>query len=376
MDMRKLILSIALLITVGIMNARNDENFTITVYPGKSFDGMMMRVRSSEDSSYLDSCVIMNGKATFAGYVDTPKNCRMFMYSAEQVEGDNASKLKFRCDFILEPGNITINARQQPSGTKLNEKASYYNEVAMERVRQLSEKLKHNKTLPRSEQGVENVKAFTLYETERDHLSDSLFTCHNNDVIGAYLLYTPYFMERPDGTKAKLIESFGPMLRNTQMVKLFEREQEKNRMMAARLQPGKEFIDFEGEDISGKRVRLSDFFGRGKYVLMDVWASWCGPCMGEIPHLASLHAKYKDKGLSVVGVFVNDKKENLLSTMEKKNMTWQQIYDIDNVVLDAYGIKGIPFIILFAPDGKIVSKDLRGKEMERFIDKLMNSGNN
>ena len=207
-------------------------------------------------------------------------------------------------------------------------------------------------------------------------MSDSLFTCHNNDVIGAYLLYTPYFMERPDGTKAKLIESFGAMLRNTQMVKLFEREQEKNRMMAARLQPGKEYIDFEGEDISGKRVRLSDFFGRGKYVLMDVWASWCGPCMGEIPHLASLHAKYKDKGLSVVGVFVNDKKENLLSTMEKKNMTWQQIYDIDNVVLDAYGIKGIPFIILFAPDGKIVSKDLRGKEMERFIDKLMNSGNN
>ena len=120
------------------------------------------------------------------------------------------------------------------------------------------------------------------------------------------------------------------------------------------------------------QVSLSDFIGKGNYVLMDMWASWCGPCKGEIPNLARLHNQYKDKGLTVIGLFVWDKQENLKKAMESEGITWPQIVDEESKSTQVYGVDGIPHIILFSPDGTILKRNLRGDAMIKTVEEIMN----
>ena len=135
------------------------------------------------------------------------------------------------------------------------------------------------------------------------------------------------------------------------------------------------YTDITGTDADGKPIALSDFIGKGNYVLMDMWASWCGPCKGEIPNLARLHNQYKDKGLTVIGLFVWDKQENLKKAMESEGITWPQIVDEESKSTQVYGVDGIPHIILFSPDGTILKRNLRGDAMIKTVEEIMNVNN-
>lgn len=132
------------------------------------------------------------------------------------------------------------------------------------------------------------------------------------------------------------------------------------------------YTDITGTDADGKPIALSDFIGKENYVLMDMWASWCGPCKGEIPNLARLHNQYKDKGLTVIGLFVWDKQENLKKAMESEGITWPQIVDEESKSTQVYGVDGIPHIILFSPDGTILKRNLRGDAMIKTVEEIMN----
>lgn len=104
-----------------------------------------------------------------------------------------------------------------------------------------------------------------------------------------------------------------------------------------------------------------------------MWASWCGPCRGEIPNLSQLYNRYKDKGFTVVGLFVWDEESNLKKSLEEEKITWSQIIDTEGNAMDLYGESGIPQIILFAPDGTIVKRNLRGENMIQTVDKIMSN---
>lgn len=120
---------------------------------------------------------------------------------------------------------------------------------------------------------------------------------------------------------------------------------------------GQKFVDFGGVDFDGQSVSLSDYVGKGKYVLADFWASWCGSCMEAIPTVASLYEKYADKGLQVVGVNVWENKEgDGQKCYKEKNMTWPVMFVSSDEATNSYGITGIPTLILFSPDGTILEK--------------------
>ena len=130
-------------------------------------------------------------------------------------------------------------------------------------------------------------------------------------------------------------------------------------------------IDIAGENTEGKETRLSDFVGKGNYVLVDMWASWCAPCREEIPNLAEIYNTYKDKGLVILGIATWDKKDRIIKAIEDLNMTWPQLLDTRQKVMELYGVNGIPHIILFAPDGTIVARNLRGDEMKQKVAEIM-----
>ena len=133
--------------------------------------------------------------------------------------------------------------------------------------------------------------------------------------------------------------------------------------LLTRPQEGDRFRDFAVE-YDGKTTRLSDYVGRGKYVLVDFWASWCGPCRAGIPKIIALHEKYKDRNFTALGVAVKDKPEATLRAIKDDAISYPQIINSQAIASELYGINSIPELILFAPDGTILARGLRGEEID------------
>lgn len=134
---------------------------------------------------------------------------------------------------------------------------------------------------------------------------------------------------------------------------------------------GQKFTDFEMQTPEGKTVKLSDYVGKGKVVLVDFWASWCGPCRAETPILAEVYNQYKDKGFQVLGVATWDQPKDTKKAIEDLKIIWPQILNAQNTPSELYGFNGIPHIILFGPDGTIVARDLRGDALKAKVKEMM-----
>ncbi len=131
-------------------------------------------------------------------------------------------------------------------------------------------------------------------------------------------------------------------------------------------------MDFTQNDVNEKPVSLSSL--RGKYVLVDFWASWCGPCRQENPNVVKAFNQYKDKGFTVLGVSLDQKKEPWLKAIEKDQLTWTHVSDLkywQNEVAVQYGINAIPASFLLDPNGRIIGKNLRGEALTKKLAELM-----
>ena len=228
-------------------------------------------------------------------------------------------------------------------------------------------KLRSDKTLSdqQKEEGMEKVVKEYYAQILPGVLAD--LKAHHDDALGYYALQTLLAQEDIDLAKAEgYLKEVSESLRNEETI---VKQVERLRRLEA-TKPGAQFVDFDGVDDASKPVRLSDYVGKGHYVLVDFWASWCGPCRREIAHLKKVRDAYTDKGLVILGAVVWDKMEDHLQAMKDLEITWPQIFN-DKDATDLYGIAGIPQLILFDPSGKIVARDLRGEQVNAQLDEIL-----
>lgn len=146
--------------------------------------------------------------------------------------------------------------------------------------------------------------------------------------------------------------------------------------IAAKTGIGKMAMDFTQTDTLGNPVALNSF--KGKYVLLDFWASWCGPCRRENPNVVAAYNKYHDKGFNILSVSLDQPgaKEKWMKAIHDDNLTWTHVSDLqfwDNAVAKEYGIQSIPQNFLIDPTGKIVGKDLRGEDLDAKLAGIFNN---
>ncbi|MCW3088487.1 MAG: Peroxiredoxin [Sediminibacterium sp.] len=153
---------------------------------------------------------------------------------------------------------------------------------------------------------------------------------------------------------------------------VFARMIEKNIADARIGSIGSQAMDFTQKDVNDKPVTLSSF--RGKYVLIDFWASWCRPCRAENPNVVNAYNKYKDKNFTVLGVSLDQAKPNWIQAIQADKLTWTHVSDLkfwENAVAQLYRIQSIPANMLIDPTGKIIAKDLRGEDLNRALKDLL-----
>lgn len=274
--------------------------------------------------------------------------------------------------FVAEKGNITLNGgTDEVKGSPLNNRLTDFLKACKEARKQnteseiaIFEKMeKEERELTQEEEDemkaldkkiVDIVKEY--YEKDKD------------GILGvAQLIYIQYIAT--DEEFIELYEQGGQMVKDfPPFVNLLEAKANMKRTEA-----GGMFIDFEGvnpKDMT-QIIKLSDFAGKDKYVLLDFWASWCGPCRQAMPGIKALDDKYSDKGLEVIGVVISDEIENHLKAAEELNITWTQIFDNKNYINTLYGIEGIPTLILLDKDGTILARTHNEEEIVEMIENLL-----
>ena len=347
--MNKTIFTI-LLAFATLTGQAQENNYAITADIAPMIEEMA-KEEISIDSFYLadyasrepitEKFACQGSKIEISGKVKEPK-IALLMLEMEIPGGMRTNHLPF----ILEAGNITITQDYWNSccmgGTLLND--SLY--AAAREYRQ-------------AQQIGDNDKA-------QQFIKDYILR-HRDDLTGVLMLTT---LKRETTDEAKYILALiGQCSESVQQHPITVLLSKQMNTLLTLPKEGDMFRDFAVE-YDGKTTRFSDYVGKGQYVLVDFWASWCGPCRAEIPNLIAAYNKHKDQGLQVLGIAAWDKPEATLKAIEKEKIPYPQIINSQKIATDLYGIKGIPHIILFAPDGTILKRGLRGDGIEEALKEI------
>lgn len=330
--MRKLLSAALALMPLAAIAGPYKVTFPVPDHP----DSTLIYMYNYDSGEKIDSCYSQKNVAVFTGEIDEPVPAVMAV-------------TKPLAQFVLEEGSFTFNENRSPAGSMLNDRLTEEYKGINEKIKALS-----------SAQSEEEYNA--LFGPTISYIVDALI--RNADTPVGYLIFRDIYSALDGQQLIGLVDGNPSLKAYTKVQKAYDGAQ--NRIATSEGNPYRDFT----VTYNGVAKSLSDYVGKGQYVLVDFWASWCGPCMREMPVLKEIYDEYSPKGLKMLGVAVWDKPADTEAAIERLQLPWEVIIDAQTVPTDIYGITGIPSLIVFSPDGTIISRDLRGEQLKEFIANL------
>lgn len=381
--MQRLSFLIVALISAIVVSCTDtpEDTFTIKGQVSDSLAGVPgVKVLLLKNSGGTDTALLDKGKFVFTGMADKMAAGAVYVSTPENPMPD------FETESIMPSFFVPVVLEEGETEVFIGDNVSIKKGELSSRFYALQKELLYEQIVADGLAGVETdpAKIEQIYKDMTDKIPvicKKYYEANADNTVGALAFHLmlqslsadelkkywdmasyPVKMELKDEVSMMLAEKGLMLDENNQMV-------EKNSGNTA---VGQMFTDFDVKTVETQESgRLSDYVGKGNYVLVDFWAFWCGPCIGEMPNLANIYKKYKGKNFNLVSISVDDSLEETKAAIKNNNMTWTQLMSDAQAIDEDYGISFIPYMILFGPDGTILEKNLRKEEIGKALEKYL-----
>lgn len=317
----------------------------------------------------VDSCVVENNRYVFQGEAPEYPVVYYIKSAVDQCSGPLTT-------FFLEQGDIKIRTdayyfTSARVGGTVNNLLLQYQEVLMGA---LEDSMRYELFLSEAIHGLQDEETELKRLRERSdymgkkepEVRKDLITRYSDQVFAVYAIFR-WLRFLPLEEVKELRRGLSSVLNDHPYTRQLD-----GFIQAAEFGKGSQIPDLELPDKNGQLMHLNDF--KGKYLLIDFWASWCMPCMQEMPLLADLYKKYGGKKFEIIGISLDSKKDTWLEAMKKAGMKWPQLCDFkanQTALAKACNVKAIPYTILVGPDGKVIALNLRGEQLKEKIKEVL-----